>query len=164
MKAYTTTAGFILAVSLFSFTTTGASAYSYQEQSQSSSNSYSFSSSCDGSNCGEVSFKSKSKLKQSQSQSTNYTQSDTHYRSRNGWSKPNQLPKYGSFTLGWDHRGGTCHVRYSESNVQSYKYSTSAACDAGEVVVGGLQRGSTYRFQVKKDDGAWSAPLWLRAN
>lgn len=153
----------LLAV-LFGFTVSTASANMYQEQSQSSSNSFKFSSNCEGSDCGEVTFKSKSKLNQSQSQGTGSYRDNWGYKTNDHWNRKNAVPRYGNVTISWDHRGGTCYVRYSESNVSSYKYSTNSACDNDQVVVGGLRRGSTYRFQVKKDDGDWSAPMWLRAN
>lgn len=64
--------------------------------------------------------------------------------------------RYGEVKLTWSHRGGTCHVRYTEANVRSYRYSTNADCDEGGVTIGGLTRGKAYRFQVKQDDGYWS--------
>lgn len=69
----------------------------------------------------------------------------------------------GEVRLSWDHRGGICHIRYTEVNSRAYKYSTSAACDQGEITVGGLVQGRNYRFQVRKDDGSWSKPTVVKA-
>ncbi len=76
-----------------------------------------------------------------------------------------QVPvQYGQVYLSWDFRGGTCHVRYTENANRYYKYSTAASCDSGGTTIGGLRPGLVYRFQVKKDDGTWSAPVRIKAS
>lgn len=62
----------------------------------------------------------------------------------------------GQVRLNWGMRGGTCHVRYTESNMNVWKYNTSAGCDEGGVTINGLQSGVSYKFQVRQDNGAWS--------
>lgn len=145
---------------------TSVNAQMSQEQNQHVTQSSSFSFNCNG-NCNTSSsnssanFSSSSEVHQSQSQSTGwggYMHSlKNHYK-----NNPNKSMN-GKVTVGWDYEGGTCHVQYTEANVTNYKYNTSAPCDDGEVTISGLKRGGLYRFQVKKDDGAWSDPMTLRA-
>lgn len=70
---------------------------------------------------------------------------------------------HGEVHLTWDHRGGTCHVRYTEAGSAGYNYHTSTNCDEGHITIGGLVSGKSYRFQVQKDDGAWSRARTVRA-
>jgi hypothetical protein len=65
----------------------------------------------------------------------------------------------GHVRLSWGMRGGTCHVRYTESNQNVWKYNTSAGCDEGGTTIGGLQSGVKYKFQVRQDNGAWSRTM-----
>lgn len=144
-----------------------ASAHMYQSQSQSSSQKTSFS--CEGDNCGSTKWKSSQKLEQSQSQGTgsfrNYN-NGTAWKKNRGWKSDKYVNRdtSGKIRLDWDHRGGTCHVRYTEANMQWYKYYTSIGCDDGAITIGGLQSGVAYRFQVKKDNGGWSNPVTATAN
>lgn len=62
----------------------------------------------------------------------------------------------GEVRLGWNQRGGTCHVRYKETTSRTYNYSTQAACDDGGITIGGLVPDRAYHFQIKKDNGRWS--------
>lgn len=155
----------LLTLCLFGVCTTSARAEMFQEQSHHVTQSSSFSYSCEGNGCGGNSgeFKTSSEVKQTQSQNYgSFEESRVYARSRQN-RRRNYWSNDGRVTLGWDHQGGTCHVRYTESGVSNYKYSTSAACDEGDVTIGGLNRGSNYRFQVKQDEGSWSAPMTMRA-
>lgn len=76
------------------------------------------------------------------------------------WARP---ANNGQVRLTWDMRGGTCHVRYTEVGAAGYNYETSASCDEGGITIGGLVSGKSYRFQVRKDDGAWSRATTVRA-
>lgn len=69
----------------------------------------------------------------------------------------------GQAYLGWGFRGGTCHVRYTESGESYYKYATAASCDDGGVTIGGLTPGVKYRFIVSQDNRAWSRPVTIKA-
>ncbi len=63
----------------------------------------------------------------------------------------------GSVKLVWNYRGSTCSVRYNEAGLKGYKYSTSAGCDEGQVVINGLVSGHQYRFQVMPEGASqWS--------
>jgi len=63
---------------------------------------------------------------------------------------------HGTVNVGWAYRGGTCHVRYTESNQQMYKYRTASNCDAGSVEVGHLTPGVSYKFSVSPDGNNWT--------
>mgnify|MGYP001175360096 CR=1 FL=1 len=76
------------------------------------------------------------------------------------WAKP---ASSGEVRLTWDMRGGTCFVRYTEAGSAGYNYETSTGCDNGTITIGGLTPGRNYRFQVRKDDGAWSQPITVKA-
>lgn len=150
---------------------TSVSAQMSQEQRQHVTQSSSFSFNCDG-NCNtsnsSTSFNASSEVKQSQSQSTGWGDS-VGYKGMmyhtNGRNRSYNLNTNtdGKATIGWDFRGGTCYIRYTEANVRNYKYNTSAACDEGEKTIGGLKKGSLYRFQIKQNDGNWSDSMTLRA-
>ncbi len=47
----------------------------------------------------------------------------------------------GSAQLGWVYRGGSCQVRYTESDQTVYKYQTVASCDQAGLTVGYLTPG-----------------------
>jgi hypothetical protein len=160
----------VCALTLTGLASSSVNAEMYQEQSQNVSQSSSFSYNCDGSNCGggSAEFKSSTHVKQSQSQGIGVrddswdrnTSRSKQSRRKNRWSADGQV------TLSWGHRGGTCHVRYTEGKPSNdiYNHTTWAACDEGEITIGGLRRGSAYTFQVKKDGGDWSSPTTLRAS
>lgn len=163
IKTFTLSA--ITAVTIAGLSVSSVQAEMYQEQSQNSSQSTSFS--FNGNGSGE--FKSSSKLKQSQSQGTGKFEDNwerSKPKSRHSNRRYNRAANDGTVTLSWDHRGGTCHVRYTEGWAKNgnYNYSTSAACDEGQITIGGLKPGSLYTFQVKKDDGNWSSPMRLKAS
>ena len=160
----------VLAMSMISISVVStAKAEMYQEQSQSASQKSSFSYSCDGSNCGgSAEMKTSSKVEQSQSQGTASFSNRGRMRSNNwdndrGWKRNNYRDTSGEVTLDWDHRGGTCYVRYTGAGSKGYNYNTSTSCDNGSITIGGLQTGKNYRFQVKKDDGGWSQPMTAKA-
>jgi|GEM_PF-979875 len=92
----------------------------------------------------------------SQYQSFNSESWSSHTRQVRDTSRAKRITQDSHATVRWDQRGGTCRIRYTEAISTSYKYYTSAACDEGEVVIGGLKPGRSYRAQVKKDDGSWS--------
>jgi hypothetical protein len=146
-----------------------AQAEMYQEQSQSASQNSSFSYSCNGSNCGgSGEMKTSSKIEQSQSQGTasfsnRGRMGSNNWNNNRGWKHNNNRDTSGEVTLDWDHRGGTCYIRYTEVGAKGYNYNTSTSCDNGSITVGGLQTGMRYRFQVKKDDGGWSQPMTAKA-
>ena len=150
-------AAFVLAV-------TSAQA-NYQYQSQSGSTSTSTSVSCNGGNCtGSSSSESSLELHQSQSTDAgNGMHHNTMHQAPRHNRNNNWKDTSGEVSINWDHRGGTCHVRYGESTSRGYRYSTSASCDDGGMTIGGLQTGKNYRVQYRKDSGAWSAPKTYRA-
>ncbi len=84
-----------------------------------------------------------------------------NYGSRANW-RNHQLTN-GYATVTWPHRGGTCTVRYTEAAARWYKYTTAAACDAGEATIGGLIPGRAYRFQVRQGSSNWERPVRLIA-
>lgn len=165
-KSVLFTTSFVTALCLVFSSGQSVSAQMYQEQRQSVSNSSSFSYSCDGDCNGTAESKTSSKVKQSQSQGYGTTQmkwrNNRNYRNNRNWNTDRDTS--GEVSLSWDQRGGTCHVRYTESWIRNYKYSTSTACDNGSITIGGLQPGTSYRFEVQKDSEGWSWPLTLRAN
>lgn len=79
---------------------------------------------------------------------------------KNVWVRP---ADDGQVRLSWDLRGGTCHVRYTEAGASGYNYETSTNCDDGGITIGGLVSGKNYRFQVRKDDGAWTRAVTVKA-
>lgn len=87
---------------------------------------------------------------------------DAHDRRGYGWKKYSEN-RDGEVPLSWDHRGGTCHVRYTEAGNRHFNYHTSTNCDDGEITIGGLVTGRNYKFQVRKDDGSWSHPTNVKA-
>jgi hypothetical protein len=56
----------------------------------------------------------------------------------------------------WAQRGGTCWIRYTESDQKMYKYTTAEECDKGEALIGKLVSGRRYRFQISQDGVNWS--------
>lgn len=151
----------LVVLATFVLAATSAQA-NYQYQSQSGSTYTSTSVSCDGGNCTGSS-NSESSLEMSQSQSTGtgrgmHRDTAPRHNRNNNWKDTS-----GEVSINWDHRGGTCHVRYGESISRGYRYSTSASCDDGGMTIGGLQTGKNYRVQFRKDSGAWSAPKTYRA-
>jgi|GEM_PF-2672139 len=64
----------------------------------------------------------------------------------------------GAVKLVWNYRGGACNIVYTEAGNRDYKYSTTASCDEGMAVVGGLVPGQKYRFQIQ-ENGMWSKPV-----
>lgn len=148
----------------FVVTVTPANAYMYQSQSQSAFSESSSSFSCEGDGCsGKSQSKSSIKLHQQQSQGTGAAPTHTISSGRTRHRVSTWRDTSGEVRLNWDHRGGTCHVRYTESGSRYFKYSTSAACDEGGITIGGLTPGHNYRFQVRKDGGGWSATVTRRA-
>lgn len=157
------------------------SAEMYQEQSQNVSNSHSFTVKCDGGSCTSSSsgsggatgeFKFESEVNQHQYQSNDMEshsiRSKSYYNSNSDTFKKNRgirknVSTAGKVDIGWDYEGGTCNIRYTENTSQQYRYSTSAGCDEGGVTIGGLRPGRSYRFQVQKDNGAWSEPIVMIA-
>lgn len=115
---------------------------------------------------GTAKVESTQKAEQFQSQQMNENWGGNGYRYNRGYVRYYAAPAatYGQAYLGWGMRGGTCHVRYTENSNRGYKYNTSAACDDGGMIIGGLRSGWTYRFQVRKDDGAWSRPVRIKAS
>jgi hypothetical protein len=86
---------------------------------------------------------------------------DYNRRFRNSyWS---ESPSNGEVRLTWSQRGGTCQIRYTEFGSKNYNYTTSTACDNGGITIGGLQYNKSYKFQVRKDDEAWSTAIVRRA-
>lgn len=70
----------------------------------------------------------------------------------------------GEVALSWSWRSGTCEVRYTESNVSHYKYSTLVACNQGGVTIGGLMPGKSYRFQIRNTEHEWwTTPVTITA-
>ena len=144
----------------------------FQEQYQNVSSSHSFSYNCSGDSCsnGSGEMKATSEVRQHQSQGVG--SDDSSFRSHfsygtkkynNGGKRRSNRDTSGKVALDWDHRGGTCHIRYTENNAQDYRYSTSTNCDEGGITIGGLKVGTNYRFQVKKDDGSWSNSMVIKA-
>ncbi len=75
------------------------------------------------------------------------------------WTAANSMGN-GTVRVMWAQRGGTCNVRYNESNQPGYKYATSAGCDDGGVTIGSLVVGQRYKFQVAQNDwSSWSRPV-----
>jgi hypothetical protein len=64
--------------------------------------------------------------------------------------------KTGTVDLGWAHRGGSCHVRYTEANQTVYKYQTVANCNQAQMTISHLVPGVKYKFQVSQDNHHWS--------
>lgn len=98
--------------------------------------------------------------KQSQHVSTDEHGYSYRHGHRSAWVRPTAD---GEVRLNWELRGGTCHVRYTEAGAKGYNYHTSTNCDDGEITIGGLVRGKAYRFQVRKDDGAWTRAVTVRS-
>lgn len=149
----------ILGISLIAVSTTSAQALTVRQSQEFSSSS---SVKVEGGSDVKAEAESNSWGKQSQRVSTDDTSTYTHRRhaQRPVWVRP---AAHGEVHLTWDHRGGTCHVRYTESTSAGYNYHTSTNCDEGGITIGGLVSGKSYRFQVQKDDGAWSRARTVRA-
>jgi len=80
------------------------------------------------------------------------------------WNAPSTTSDTsGQATVSWPFRGGTCTIYYTESSARVYHYSTSTACDNGQLTIGGLVPGRSYRFQVKSDAGRWTRPVRMIA-
>lgn len=166
--------GLILSLGAVLVAVTPARAEMYQWQSQSSSQNSSFSMNCDGScSNSSSSFESSSSLEQRQAQGTG----NGYYVGGNdswGYKPARRSNRYndsywnsdtsGQVTLNWGYRGGTCYVRYTEAVNRYYNYNTQTGCDDGHIIIGGLQTGVKYRFQVKQDNGYWSSPITATAN
>jgi len=147
------------------------SAQMYQSQSQSFSSSASTSS--DGNNSGwhesrtsvEVSQQQTQRMggdSQGQSGGRADKKSPTHKLPKNNKHNKQNKMTAGKVNINWqdwDWNGGTCYVQYTEANSNTYRYNTSTACDNDEITIGGLVPGTSYRFQIKKDNGTWSAPF-----
>ncbi len=69
----------------------------------------------------------------------------------------------GMVRLVWSQRGGTCWIRYTESDQKVYKYTTAESCDKGEALIGKLVSGRRYRFQISQDGANWSTPVTVTA-
>lgn len=163
--------GMLVSVGAVVLASTPAAAYMSQSQSQSFSSEFSSSFNCNGDcNGSKHEVKMNSSLEQRQLQrmgngSNSWDGSGSHWNDwdddwNTGWEDRDTT---GQVWLGWGWRGGTCHVRYTEATNRSYKYSTSAACDNGGMTIGGLTKGTSYRFQIKQDNGYWSRPITRRA-
>jgi hypothetical protein len=76
----------------------------------------------------------------------------------------NYLSSTGQVLVNWGVRGGTCNIRYTEAKEGYFKYRTSAGCDEAQHVVGSLQPGEDYRFQIAQDNWTnWSGNGLARA-
>jgi hypothetical protein len=63
----------------------------------------------------------------------------------------------GTVALNWGYRGGDCHVRYGYAELGGFMpFATVFPCDQGTGVVGGLESGKKYAFQIHQDNGGWS--------
>jgi hypothetical protein len=69
----------------------------------------------------------------------------------------------GTAVVEWAHRGGSCHVQYTEVGQTVYKYQTVASCDQGQVTIGHLTLGVSYKFQVSQNGEHWSVPVTAMA-
>lgn len=157
--------GVVSAVLTFALVAAVTPAQAYQSQSQSATSESSSSVTCEGNGCtGKTESSASVRMYQRQSQGSGSSDSSDWYPSHrrgnynNSWGDTS-----GEVRISWDHRGGTCHVRYTEAGSKYFKYATSAACDEGGVTIGGLKTGKNYRFQVRKDSGAWSRSMTVRA-
>lgn len=77
------------------------------------------------------------------------------------WAKSGSQP--GTVKLGWDYRGGSCYIAYTESNQKTYKYQTEAACDNLAIDIAYLTPGKQYKFTVSQDKVEWSQPVYAYA-
>ncbi len=126
-----------------------ASTTIYQHQSSSSSFEFSCSGECSA----------KSETSQSQTQRVGEGSWPAHHGHHSAEHAPS-----GNATISWPHSGGTCTIRYTENSARWYKYTTSAGCDEGQLTIGGLVPGRTYRFQVKQEGAGWSTPTRIVAH
>ncbi len=95
-------------------------------------------------------------VSQHQSTSNNHhvaTHRNTHPMA---WRKKST---YGSVRLTWEPQNGNCLIRYTEAKRSDFAYATSTSCNEGEIIIGGLVPGKSYRFQVKTENDDWSKPI-----
>lgn len=135
----------------------------YQSQSQSMDQSIKMEINAESSGTSSVTAKASAhqSAQQSQSQGVDWNGYPVY---AGGWEAAQVEPTYGAVYLSWNLRGGTCHVRYTESNQNWYKYATATACDNGGVTIGGLVPGRWYRFQVRQDNGYWLKAITRKAS
>lgn len=179
MKIARVSLSLLLLMTFLATSATSTSAETRVVIEQNQGNSVSVSTHCSGTDCSS---KVEASVSQGQQQqhNTNTSGSTTLFFSSpfpspdiNGWRprRPGMVwgwpmwrsGQQGQVRINWRLRDGTCHVRYSEADEESFKYQTSASCSEKGVTIGGLASGQKYKFQVRQDEDDWSRVIYLRA-